>query len=615
MSLLSKMKKTNEELRVQANHPILAMKVGRDVLDAYFEGIVFAAVADDEKIDEAEHDYLSKVGSSLGIPNEEIDEKVNSFVNVDSDGKIARAVDLARVLQGNGLVATILLCEFSLVWTSHDHDASELDGTRRLLAEWMGLEGFDYDEKFFALFDEVSAKVKDDPKAVYALYDYLDDDVIRYLFADIFEIKRIFAEKRDAENRAVLPHPLKAVLDDAQKAYYLSAVRSAVNETSGNAPTKIQQKGLRHLAIALGVKDANVATDGKEIILTPNSAMRSLAFFRYCDMARLFAMDGRPAFSAAQKQSLEDVATSFKLVPEDVAFLKEYSAYLGNGKEPDAAEVVRDAQSKIRFPDGFIRYFTPNMKSIVLAGGDAPVGVYQIVDGHYRLEHTLNVGAQTRLVIKNAVIDFAPEAVIELSDCATEISDSTFIEANAIIANGNKKKTEDESKPFFSGQSKHEIKFENCRFDGADCRPGITVEDDCATIEFNQCQFNRLAGYYGIRGGRELTCYQSIWNDCKAEYFIVTPYKSYAKQHFIACDFINCVSKERFFAWSGISIELCLFERCTSGTEDFGASDNGCNCAIGSNGIPEYVSRNFVTLDKMREARAKIERERQEKNS
>ena len=154
MSLLSKMNKKTEELRVQANHPILAMKVGRDVLDAYFEGIVFAAVADDEKIDEAEHDYLSKVGSSLGIPNEEIDEKVNSFVNVDSDGKIARAVDLARVLQGSGLVATILLCEFSLVWTSHDHDASELDGTRRQLAEWMGLEGFDYDEKFFALFDE-----------------------------------------------------------------------------------------------------------------------------------------------------------------------------------------------------------------------------------------------------------------------------------------------------------------------------------------------------------------------------------------------------------------------------------------------------------------------------
>ncbi len=62
MSLLSKMKKKTEELRVQANHPILAMKVGRDVIDAYFEGIVFAAVADDEKIDEAERDYLSKVG-------------------------------------------------------------------------------------------------------------------------------------------------------------------------------------------------------------------------------------------------------------------------------------------------------------------------------------------------------------------------------------------------------------------------------------------------------------------------------------------------------------------------------------------------------------------------
>lgn len=615
MSLLGKMKKKTEELRVQANHPILAMKVGRDVIDAYFEGIVFAAVADDEKIDEAEHDYLSKVGLSLGIPNEEIDEKVNSFVNVDSDGKIARAVDLAKVLQGSGIVATILLCEFSLVWTSHDHDASELDGTRRQLAEWMGLEGFDYDEKFFALFDEVSAKVKADPKAVYALYDYLDDDVIRYLFADIFEIERIFAEKRDAENRAVLPHPLKIVLDDAQRACYLSAVRSAVNETSDNAPTKIQQKGLRHLAIALGVKDANVAADGKEIILTPNSAMRSLAFFRYCDMARLFAMDGRPAFSAAQKRALEEVVTTF-LAPDDIAFLKAYGEFIGNGKEADVAEVVRDAQSKIRFPDGFIRYFTPNMKPIVLAGGDASAGVYQIVDGHYRLEHTLFVGAQTTLVIKNAVIDFASGAKIVLNDCAVKISNCGF---NSEKGDGKNPMGE----PFFSGDSNKEIRFESCQFNGADCRAAICVTGHGTTII--SCQFNSLLSCNNnpIIGQRydspyTLSCSHSQWNDCNAP----EGFFSAKNVNFQICDFVNC-SAGTFIRCYGYHakchIEACLFDGCSCSSQFWLKDADGwrdtrlggpyssfnCNYGSRSDGFSEIISSGF-TLDKLHEARAKL---------
>ena len=561
MSLLSKMKKKTEELRVQDNHPILAMKVGRDVLDAYFEGIVFAAVADDEKIDEAEHDYLSKVGLSLGIPNEEIDEKVNSFVNVDSDGKIARAVDLARVLQGSGLVATILLCEFSLVWTSHDHDASELDGTRRQLAEWMGLEGFDYDEKFFALFDEVSAKVKDDPKAVYALYDYLDDDVIRYLFADIFEIERIFAEKRDAENRAVLPHPLKTVLDDAQKACYLSAVRSAVNETSDNAPTKLQRKGLRHLAIALGVKDADAATEEKEIALSPDSAMRSLAFFRYCDTARLFAMDGRPSFSAAQNQALDGIVTEFKLVPEDAAFLREYTAFFGNEKEPDAAVVVQKAQSSIRFPDGFIRYFTPNMKPIVLAGGNTSAGVYQIVDGHYRLDKTLKIDSQTRLVIKNAIIEFASEAIIELRYCNVEITDSEFRGEKVVEAKKN-------GVPFFLGYmgDKQDITFERCHFNGVESRAACHVEGRGIVVK--SCRFNGLVGTKDMpiignskRGLNSLTCVQSQWRNCHAEYIFKAVHIKIC-----ACDFIYCVFTYLGFTSYPEDFKLVrnLFEECNS---------------------------------------------------
>ena len=617
MSLLSKMNKKTEEKRVGNNHPLLSMGMSRNLQDAYLDEIVFASFVDDEQIDESERAYLAKVGLALGIPNGEVEETINAFVAADSDGKIVRAMESAKTLAGSGL-ANILLCEFSLVWTSHGHDLSELDECRRRVAEWMDVKGFDYDEKFFAVFDEVSAKVKNDPTAVYALYDYLDDNVIRYLFADIFEIERIFAEKRDAENRAVLPHPLKAVLDDAQKACYLSAVRRAVNETSDNAPTKIQQKGLRHLAVALGMKDAGAATEEKEIALSLDSAMRSLAFFRYCDMARLFAMDGRPAFSAAQKQALEEVATSFKLVPEDVAFLKEYSAYLGNGKEPDVAEVVRAAQCSIRFPDGFIRYFTSNMKPIVLAGGDTPAGVsYQIVDGHYRLEKTLTIGEQTRLVIKNAVIDFAPEAEIVLKDrCTTEISDSTF----------NGEKADDTNiingEPFFSVSSN--VRFERCRFNGAEYRSAILYDGDYygRIVSLESCQFNKLLGIprtiLGCRTGQRagtIVCAQSQWNDCKTEgdLFIAQDID------FQACDFVNCTAKGCFATIKGHSgnciIKHCMFE-CCNFLSDLNCDNwhgvyevyNGSiyatfesNCSDKSEGLSRICKASLAQMQKARE--------------
>lgn len=628
MSMLSKMKKKTEENRVGNNHPLLSMGVSRNLQDAYLDEIVFASFADDEQIDESERDYLAKVGRALGIPTGEVEETINAFVAADSDGKITRAMESAKTLAGSGL-ANILLCEFSLVWTSHGQDLTELDECRRQVAEWMDVKGFDYDEKFFAVFDEVSAKVKDDPTAVYALYDYLDDDVIRYLFADIFEIERIFAEKRDAENRAVLPHPLKTALDDAQKACYLSAVLRAVNETSDNAPTKMQQKGLRHLAVALGVKDAGEATEEKEITLSTDSAMRSLAFFRYCDMARLFAMDGRPSFSAAQKQALEEVVTAFKLVPEDIAFLKEYSAYLGNGKEPDVAEVVRDAQSKIRFPDGFIRYFTPNMKPIVLAGGDTAPGIFQIVDGHYRLEHLLKVGSQTTLVIENAIVDFLPEAKIEFCKCKVEISNSKF----------NGEKTDDnglKTQPFFCGDLGYEsVVVTKCCFNGAGSRSAIML-DHIHRLTLEGCQFNGLLGgdlpivgvprkvfdYNDYSGSMcaypVLKSYKTIWSNCHAD----NDFFAAGTIELESCDFEVCTSKTfaDVLCRPCLTIIACLFDKCRW-DETYGLCDYNCyiyfkggdNTRIENNYYGENGAK--FSLKQLREVREKIEREQTGKKS
>lgn len=52
-------------------HPLLKWGCDRSVRDAYFCGIVFAALADDVKVDADEHKEISRIGRSLELPDAE----------------------------------------------------------------------------------------------------------------------------------------------------------------------------------------------------------------------------------------------------------------------------------------------------------------------------------------------------------------------------------------------------------------------------------------------------------------------------------------------------------------------------------------------------------------
>ena len=557
MSLLARVKKHVAENNFVGAHPLLEMGMGRDICDAYFDGLVFASVADDEKVEGPERDYLAKVAQSLDIPEDEIDERIRNLT-ADPENCVKCGMEAVKTLGGKGdEVARLFLCEFTRVWSSHSQSKAELDEFRKQLSAWMH---FLYDEKFFSIFDDVSAKAASDPAIVGALLDRLDDHTIRYLFSEIPDVENIFLKKREEEERAVLPHPLKNVLSEELKTHYLNVVRHAVEETSDNLPTKMQKNGLRHLGIALGVDGASAKTEtiSKIFETSFDSEKRNISFFLYIDIARLFAMDGHAEFSAVQQQKLEEVVGALMLAPEDAEFLGAYSVFVGNDKEADAAELVQHAQSSIRFPDGFIRYGMPNMKPIVLAGGDTKDGVYQIVEGRYRLEKTLKVGANTRLVIKNAVIDFAPEAQIELGSCVAEISDCEF--------NGEQTDVEDLiGKPFFKGDCASHVKFERCRFNGVGCRAVASIRDK---IDVESCRFNRLCGTEGIP---IISChYNSImisnsqWNDCRAKGLFFNGGSYGDSIEVVACDFVSC-SAEKFMHThynKDIVCRACLFERC-----------------------------------------------------
>lgn len=600
MSLLDRAKKYVAKNNFSGEHPLLKMGVERDVRDAYFDGLVFAALSDDEKIEEAERDYLAKAAQSLAIPEDEIDEILQNFIKSDP---LNCGMEAVKSLPGkDGEVAKLFLCEFSRVWSSHHQSVDDLCEWRKQLSAWMHVF---YDEAFFAKFDDVVAKVLTDPTAVYALCDDFDDDVIRYLFSEIADVENIFIKKREEEERAVLPHPLKNSLSVEQKEHYVNAVRNAVDETSDNSPTKVQQKGLHHLAISLGVNgnDARAESISKITESSFESEKRNMAFFLYCDIARLFAMDGHAEFSAIQYQKLDNVLDTMKLLPEDeTEFLREYSTYLGNGKESDSAVVVQKAQSRVRFPEGFIRYFTPNMKPIALPGGDTEPGVYQIVDGHYRLENTLKVNSKTRLVIKNAIIDFAPEAKIVLWGSNVAISESEF--------NGEKTGREELiAIPFFDLRDNCTVS--RCSFNGAKSRAAFEAFLS-GNVHIDSCKFNELRGSdnHPIVKSHNFVCRKSQWANCVAS----NNYFETFQAEFVACDFMNCTMGSFVKTWlhSYLKITACLFEECVSNGRfrDYNEFDDDRsaklenNCQLECQGVDSSFS---TAIEQLREARAMLE--------
>lgn len=195
MSLLKKMKERVAEEKLIGSHPLMKMNVERNVRDAYFQGLVFAAFADDDQVDEQEGAYLANAGKTLALSDEDVAEAISFVGTCDDERKIALASDVAHTIKGQPC-CELFLCEFSKVWVSHKgHDLKQLQEFRGVLSEWMN---FKYDARWFASFDEVVESVGKDVKCLQKLGKRLAQEVVEYLFPGASE-KLAHALKEEAE--------------------------------------------------------------------------------------------------------------------------------------------------------------------------------------------------------------------------------------------------------------------------------------------------------------------------------------------------------------------------------------------------------------------------------
>lgn len=74
-----------QQMRELEVHPLLKWGCDRSVRDAYFCGVVFAALTDDVKVDTHERKSLTRIGRSLALPDAEIEEAITAAAKVVRD--------------------------------------------------------------------------------------------------------------------------------------------------------------------------------------------------------------------------------------------------------------------------------------------------------------------------------------------------------------------------------------------------------------------------------------------------------------------------------------------------------------------------------------------------
>jgi len=201
MTLLDQLKKNVSEKNVAGKHPLLKMDVGRDVRDAYFQGIVLAAFVDDNKVDAEERAYLTKMGVALGLPKTDVEENINHIAEVmkDEQAQGALATEIAEAVKAPA-VAKLFLAEFSLIWSSHAANMETLREWRKVL---VGLLGLELSDGWFETLDAAIADTPQRAKAIAKLNDF-DKDTLAYLFGEASgqAMKERNAAAKEAEKAA-----------------------------------------------------------------------------------------------------------------------------------------------------------------------------------------------------------------------------------------------------------------------------------------------------------------------------------------------------------------------------------------------------------------------------
>lgn len=132
-------------------HPLLKNGASRDVRDAYFLGLVFAAVANDEKLDSAEERTVRDFGRALELPSEDVNESIAAVQRCGTDDesvekKLALIEECVKAMRQVSFVR-LFICDFETVWNAGKGKRADLEDFKSMFNEWVRDADLVVDEK------------------------------------------------------------------------------------------------------------------------------------------------------------------------------------------------------------------------------------------------------------------------------------------------------------------------------------------------------------------------------------------------------------------------------------------------------------------------------------
>lgn len=166
-------------------HPLLKWGCDRSVRDAYFCGVVFAALTDDAEIDGKERKAIVRIGCSLELSQTEIDEFIEAVSMTVKDAIGAGGRDVFALLEesaaafGDEKVYRLFVAEYVKVCAVKEVDAKDVESQLQnhvALKFGRNINHFAFNQILLAVADEK----QDAPSVLLAVSEWLGDDVCRY---------------------------------------------------------------------------------------------------------------------------------------------------------------------------------------------------------------------------------------------------------------------------------------------------------------------------------------------------------------------------------------------------------------------------------------------------
>ena len=208
-----------KKLRDMAVHPLVRAGLNRDVRDAYLYGLVFAAIADDDKVDKNEKEALTDIAVSLCISVAEVNDAIGWVTSLPDD----------ETIKGCEIGVKLFYSQFMLLLALHEHEAGELDECF-LSLRFVDKTGIAFPmAKRHAVLKILEGEEGVDG-AMNALADWMGDDALKYFVVKKYgDVSDILAKERK-RGRVEQARRRKAAMREKAQQQLNAAIKFAISK-------------------------------------------------------------------------------------------------------------------------------------------------------------------------------------------------------------------------------------------------------------------------------------------------------------------------------------------------------------------------------------------------